>query len=433
MSEYKGLAYLKNKLAQKRGRVLCRYRYYDMKNIVLDFGISTPPELRYFFSSLGWCAKGVDALADRLVFRGFADDYFDLNAIYNANNPDILSDSAIKGALISSCDFIYVFAGEKNSPRMQVIDGGNATGIIDPVTGLLKEGYAVLERNVDTGEATLEAYFTAEYTEYIHKATSKCERVNHNVGHPLLVPVIFRPDASRPFGHSRISRSCMSIVDAAIRTIKRSEISAEFFAFPQKYVTNLAEDFEIDKWQSAMSAMMTFTKDEDGDHPIIGNFTQQSMEPHLAQLKMFASLFAGEVGLTLDDLGFATGNPASADAIKAAHDNLRLTARKAQHSFGVGLLNAGFLAARMRDGWPYRREQLYRSTPLWEPLFEPDAAMLGGIGDGIQKINTAVPGYFGRDNLRNLIGIEGEPDNGGYSAEAAGRSADELLGQLSQE
>lgn len=51
---------------------------------------------------------------------------------------------------------------------------------------------------------------------------------------------------------------------------------------------------------------------------------------------MFAGLFAGETGLTLDDLGFVTDNPSSAEAIKASHENLRLIARKAQRTFGTG-------------------------------------------------------------------------------------------------
>ena len=36
------------------------------------------------------------------------------------------------------------------------------------------------------------------------------------------------------------------------------------------------------------------------------------MTPHTEQLRMFAALFAGETGLTLDDLGFVTDNPSSA-------------------------------------------------------------------------------------------------------------------------
>lgn len=48
------------------------------------------------------------------------------------------------------------------------------------------------------------------------------------------------------------------------------------------------------------------------------------------------------------------------------------------------------------------------TKPAWEPVFEPDAAMLSGIGDGIGKINQAVPGYFGKTNLRDMTGVEPE-------------------------
>ena len=221
------------------------------------------------------------------------------------------------------------------------------------------------------------------------------------------MPIINRPDAVRPFGHSRISRACMDLVGGAIRTVKRSEISAEFFSFPQKWVVGTSPDREpMEKWKAAMSAMIEFTKDEDGDIPQLGQFSQQSMAPHTEQLKMFAALFAAETGLTMDDLGFVTDNPSSAEAIKASHENLRLIARKAQRTFGSGFLNVGYLAACLRDDFPYERKQFYLTKPKWEPVFEPDAAMLSSIGDGAVKINQAVPGYFNKDNLRDLTGIE---------------------------
>lgn len=59
----------------------------------------------------------------------------------------------------------------------------------------------------------------------------------------------------------------------------------------------------------------------------------------------------------------------------------------------------------MRDDYPYLRRQFYLTKPLWEPIFEPDMPALGLIGDGVQKINTAVPGYFTEENLRDLTGI----------------------------
>lgn len=406
MSEYRGIKYLRNKLSLKRTRVLKRYKFYEMKNIVRDLGISTPPDLIGLTLALGWCGKAVDSLADRLVFRDFANDNFDMNGIFAMNNPDVIFDSAVTSALISSCCFIYISLGDNDFPQLQVIDGGNATGIIDPITGLLKEGYAVLERD-DNDAPVLEAHFMTGVTEYYRKGRWKSQKIPNNAPAPLLVPIIHRPDAKRVFGHSRISRACMSIQSSAVRTIKRSEIAAEFFSFPQKYVTGLSNDAEkMDKWKATMSSLITFTKDEEGDSPNLGQFTQQSMTPHTDQLRMFAALFAGETGLTLDDLGFATENPSSAEAIKAAHENLRLAARKAQRTFGSGLLNVGYLAACLRDGEPYYRNQIYQTRPVWEPIFEPDAAMLSLIGDGAVKINQAVPGYFNKDNLRDQTGID---------------------------
>ena len=407
MSDYKGIEYLRNKLAQKRSRVLLRYKYYEMKDVQLNPGITVPAQLRaQFKSTFGWCAKAVDSLADRLQFRGFADDNFDLMEIFNMNNPDVLFDSAILGALISSCNFIYISEDEDGYPRLQVIDGSNATGIIDPQTNMLKEGYAILESD-DFGRPTIEAYFIPEETQIYYKGDPDPEIYGHKVPYPLLVPIIYRPDARRPFGHSRISRACMALQKSAKNTIERSEISADFYSFPQKYVLGLSNDAEnFDTWKATISSMLDFRYDEEtGTVPSVGQFTQQSMSPYTEQLRTIASVFAGETGLTLDDLGFVSQNPSSAEAIKASHEVLRLTARKAQRTFGSGFLNAGYLAACLRDDYPFLRRQIYLTRPLWEPIFEPDMAALGLIGDGVQKINTAVPGYFTEDNLRDLTGI----------------------------
>ena len=147
MAEYKGLEYLRNKLLSKRIRVLTRYAYYEMKNGIKDYSKLMPTDMRWIKATLGWCSKAVDSVADRLAFREFRNDNFDLNNIFDMNNPDTLFDSAALGALIASCSFIYLSPDEDGFPRMQVIDAANATGIMDPITGLLKEGYAVLERD----------------------------------------------------------------------------------------------------------------------------------------------------------------------------------------------------------------------------------------------------------------------------------------------
>ena len=406
MPTLKGVNYLRDKLRFKKNRVKLRYKYYEMKQLVRDLNISTPPDLRYWMGSLGWCGRAVDSLADRLVFREFDNDNFGMNEIFNLNNKDILIDSAILGALITSCDFIYITTDEDGYPRMRVIDGSHATGIIDPITNMLIEGYAVIDFDEHDNPIT-EAYFITGHT-IIYQGGRIMADVPNSAPYPLLVPVINRPDAKRPFGHSRISRACMSIVNSAIRTVKRSEIAAEFFSYPQKYILGMNSDAEaMDKWKATMSSMLRIDKDEDGDRPVVGQFQAASMTPHSEQLRMFAGLFAGETGLTLDDLGFPSQNPSSAEAIKASHETLRLTARKAQKTLGTGLLNAGYLAACVRDNTPYLRSEIYNTKIRWEPIFEPDAANLATIGDGAIKINQAVPGFFDHEVLRDMTGIEG--------------------------
>ena len=68
-------------------------------------------------------------------------------------------------------------------------------------------------------------------------------------------------------------------------------------------------------------------------------------------------------------------------------------------------LNAGYIAACLRDNYPYERRQFYLTKPKWEPVFEPDAAALSSYGDGAIKINQAIPGYITQDKMRDFTGI----------------------------
>ena len=306
--------------------------------------------------------------------------------------------------MIASCSFIYISKGEDGYPRLQAIDGANATGIIDPVTHMLIEGYAVLERD-EMHNALTEAYFNADVTQ-IYRAGKPAESYTNPTDYALLVPVINRPGITRPFGRSRISRACMELTNSAIRTLRRSEVSAEFYSFPQKYLLGLDPDTQMpDKWQATISSFLRFDKDEDGDHPVLGQFQQQSMTPYNEQLKTIASMFAGETGLTLDDLGFSTANPSTPDAIRASHETLRLIARKTQRDISVGLLNAGYLAACLRDDYAYNRSMIAQTKVLYEPLFEPDAAQLSGMGDAINKIQQSFPEYFDEEKLHRMTGL----------------------------
>lgn len=421
----RGMDYLKRKLAIFSVGAKKKYDYYDSEAAPYNRSPLMPDALLGRYNSvIGWCSKAVDALADRLVFREFSNDVFELNEIFELNSSDIFYDSAILSALITSCCFVYVSIDSEGTPKLQVIEGTDATGIIDPVTGLLTEGYAVLDRD-EMGQATQEAYFKAGQTIY-YKNGKEVDTIATHAPYAALVPIIHRPDAKRPFGRSRITKGCIYYQNYARRTLERSDISAEFYSFPQKYVTGLSQDTEfMDSWKAAISSMLIFQKDDDGDSPKLGSFPQQSMTPYLEQLRAAASGFAGESGLTLDDLGFPSDNPSSAEAIKASHETLRVTARKAQRCFGSGFLNVGYIACCMRDKYPYRRAAFYKCKPKWEPVFEADATTMSLVGDGAIKINQAIPGYMDKETIRDLTGLEGG-NGAGYNPQTLGGNSEGL-------
>ena len=405
--ELRGIEYLRRKLEFCRPRVNLRYKHYAMKYYEAPIGITIPANIRaQYRSTLGWTAKGVDSLADRIVFREFGNDDFNVTEIFNRNNPDIFFDSAILASLIGSCSFIYISTDKDDEVRLQVIESSNATGVIDPITGLLVEGYAVLARD-DYGQATLEAYFEPNATHFIPK-NGRPYSISNPTDIPLLVPVIHRPDAVRPFGRSRITRAGMYYQKYAKRTLERADITAEFYSWPQKYILGLDPDAEpLEKWQATVSSLLTISASDNGEKPNVGQFSTASMSPFTEQLRTAAAGFAGEMGLTLDDLGFVSDNPSSVEAIKASHENLRLAGRKAQRSLGAGFLNVAYVAACLRDEIRYARSRFVRTKVKWEPLFEADANMLTMIGDGAIKLNQAIPGYIDGETIRDLTGIKG--------------------------
>jgi hypothetical protein len=405
MDNLKGIGYLRTKLSQKRTWVQTRYDYYEQKRAKKDPSPVIPEKLTSIYGSkLGWCAKAVDALANRLSFDGFDNDNFDLWEIFQLNNKDIFFDSAIKSALISACCFVYISPDDDEYPRLQVIDGKNATGIIDPITNLLKEGYAILETD-DLNLPVIEAYFTPEYTEYYYKGYLVPERVANPTGYPLLVPVIYRPDANKPFGQSRISADCMDLQDKARYSITRMEVLSEFNSFPQKYILGTSSDSDLDTVKATYTSFLEITKDDDGDKPTLGQFTQATMQPLVEQLSTYAKLFAGITGLSNDDLGFVTDNPSSAEAIKAGHGDLERIASKAQDTFGSGFLNVGLVAACLRDQINYSRKAIFETTPIWKPIYQMDISAISSFGDAVIKINEATPGAITPQTMQRLTGL----------------------------
>lgn len=132
----------------------------------------------------------------------------------------------------------------------------------------------------------------------------------------------------QPFGRSRISRAVMSITDCAVRTAMRAELGAEFFTSPQKYLLGADDDaFDKPKWQAYIGSLFLASKDKDGDVPQFGQLAQGSMQPHMDYMRQLAAQFSGETCVPISSLGVIHDNPASAEAIYAAKEDLIIEAQ----------------------------------------------------------------------------------------------------------
>lgn len=419
---YFGIGEMRRRLAAKRPRCGLRYRLYEQKAGARAFDMLVPEDMKWVTPVIGWCTQAVDFEANKLIFDEFGNDVFAFGEIFDMNSRDVFIKDAILSALITACSFVYISAGADGYPRLQVIDGMNATGVIEPTTKLLTEGYAVLSRReyfgtdgtaAGGGQPKTEAYFTAEET-VIYEDGRISAKIPNPAPYPLLVPVINRPDAKRPFGHSRISRACIEYQAEAFRTLKLSEVSSAFYSVPQKWVTGMDGEAEFNGKRATVASFVRFDRDpESGDKPTAGQFTAQSMNPFNDRLRMIASLFAGETAMTLDDLGFSTDNPATAEAINAAHDKFYDLCRAAQSDFGIGLKNTGYIAACLRDNYGYERQVFRDIKPIWYPVERKTASIIGATGDAIYKINEASPGYIGDRNMMQLTGLKSDAERSG--------------------
>lgn len=341
----------------KRYRNVLRTTYYEGKQLFRDFGISIPPQLRSFEPTLGWVAKGVDALVDRTHFEGFVtagDNDFGVSEIVFDNNLESEFQQSFTSSAMHACSFLSVSNGADGEPDVLVMPhaADEATALWDSRRRTLSAFLAVTswDSGAPDGLLMMTPDRVYRFTKVDGRWAGKYD-VNP-VGRVLAVPLPYKPELKRPFGHSRISRAAMSITDAALRTVLRAEVSSEFYSSPQRWV--LGADVEAfagdNKWKAVMGRLLALERDEDGEVPQVGQFAATSPQPHTDQLRMWASLFAGEMGLSLNSLGIVQDNPSSAEAMYAAKEDLITDAIRATSTWGRSLVESMQLAVMLRDG-----------------------------------------------------------------------------------
>ncbi|MCL2757346.1 MAG: hypothetical protein FWD43_04635 [Coriobacteriia bacterium] len=219
----------------------------------------------------------------------------------------------------------------------------------------------------------------------------RAERKPHPQGRPLMEPLRYRPSIDRPFGKSRISGAVMSITDSAVREALRTEVSAEFFTAPQRYLLGADEEaFNKPKWTQYITSIFLASRDENGEVPTYGQLPQMSMQPHLDYSRQLAASFAGETSIPISSLGVIHDNPSSAEAIHAAREDLIIEAEGLNITNGVALRNIGLLIlAIMQDKRVADLDEIEKTiTPIFR---NPEKPSRVSQADAIVKQAAAIP------------------------------------------
>lgn len=336
--------------------------FYDGSHMARNFGISTPPKMQHLHTVAGWGGTVVDVLEERLDWLGWTselDDY-GLNEIYAENQLDVDSGMAHLDALIFGISFVTVGAGWDGEPSPLITPHSPKALTVqwDRRTRRASSALAVVEEDGRLVEATL--YLPHETVVMGRQGNlwTVLERDQHNLGRVPVVAVPNRVRGSRDLGRSEITKAVRYYTDAACRTLLGLEINREFYNAPQRIGLNISdEDFEnpdgspASPWTAIMGRVWNVPPNDEGmPEPKVLQFDPSSPAPYIDQVKGYATLLAAEAGIPPTYLGFETGNPASADAIRAGEARLVKRAERRQVAFGRAWLEVGRLALLVRDG-----------------------------------------------------------------------------------
>jgi hypothetical protein len=381
---------------------LLRSTYYDGDAPLKDLGIAVPPSMRRLEVVLGWPEKAVRALASRNIWDGFVapggnDDPFDLSSVLEENRFDLELPQAIVSAYKHSCSFITTTVGDVASGEPAVVVVARSaewSAALWDRTRRRISAYLAITETDDQGEPTAFAVFLPDVVLTCTRKDARwvADRQVNPLGQVLVEPLTYDPQLDRPFGRSRISKAVMNITDRAARTVLRSEISAEFYASPQRYLLGADpaafEGGDAAKWKAQMDRVLAITRDENGDLPTVGQFSQLTMQPHLDMLRQLATQFGGETGVPVASLGVVQDNPSSADAIYAAKEDLIVEAHAANRNFSTALSRTAQKCVMLRDGLTEPPDELRRIQARFaNPAFPSPVS----AADALSKLAVVIP------------------------------------------
>jgi hypothetical protein len=262
---------------------------------------------------------------------------------------------------------------------LSAYDGRDATGYINE-NGTLFEAYSVDSRD-ELGNVSVYSHYTTERTSQYDANNNLLYHWEHNLGYCPLLPIVLNPNAERPFGVPIIDEALRYKAVLETRTNVQRDKVQEFLSKGQNYLLGVSQTL-FDKLQQdgQLETIFALTKDEDGQNPSAGVFNQVN-----------PSTFS---------------NPAPTEL--SAHQEY-YTLRQYQADLQDCFKRVLVTCLSVLEGKAYNLLSFADMKLIFRPITDLNLSL---FGDGIIKVNQAVPGYFGKAQLDEFLGENGGENPG---------------------
>lgn len=390
-----------------------KQRYYEGKNALKDFGISTPPELLGVDTVVGWPQKAVDALAVRSRFDGFTSDDDDvqelLDKVAQRSRIAVKYRQAITSELIHSCCFATVGVDSSNLAHIDFYSAEDASAVWDDALGRIGYGIVINDRDAHGIPIEMTLYLDDMAIDLYDTGRGywDFEEQPYTMGRPCMEVFAYRPTYRKPFGQSRISRAVMSITDSAVRAALGADISFQFAVAPQKYLLGADKDVfaTTTRWETYIGNILALGyNNPDGVMPQFGQLPQASMQQSIDHMRALASRFAGETNVPLHMLGVVTDNPSSAEAIYAASEPLIIECQDLNEGARDSLKSLALMCIAAERDKPLD-ELTDEETGITVSFANPAMPSIVSQADAMVKIAQVVPEFAGTDTFFEQVGM----------------------------
>jgi hypothetical protein len=401
------------------GKNLEKEMYYEGKIKLADvnLGIALPKGMSGLEVGCAWGAKSVDVLASRSMFDGFVGSsgakIDDLAKIADSNRLVTEYAKACRDELKFGCAFAALSA-EKDGCRIRFYSPKNAGALWDGEKGRIKCGFVIVDYNKEDPlrQPTLINFYTDVAVWVLSKNNSvwSAKAYPHEIGRPLMEPLVWNATSNKPFGRSRIKEPVRRLIQGYVRTIANAAIGLEFATSPQKYILGVTDDqFDAivsDKFKQYVGAIIAATTNPDtGEKPTFGQLAQGNISPHVEMIRVLATQFSAATGIPITDVGVVNdANPTSADAIEGQTKTLVCLAQELNTCNGDALKQIALMALAISknttiEALPNEQKDIVAH------FRNPSMPSVAATTDAALELASAREGFASTDVFLEMVGF----------------------------